>query len=67
MPETATIQRVYDELRGLKRDVAYIKDHMIDPDMIMTPEEEREFEGALEEIKAGKTTPLSEVEKELGL
>lgn len=67
MSEAVTMNMVYDELQSLKKEVTFIKKHMFDPDTIMTIEEERRFEQSLEELKAGKTTPLSELKKELGL
>ena len=67
MTEAVTMNMVYDELQALKKEVTFIKKHMFDPDTLMTTEEERRFEQSLEELKAGKTTPLSELKKELGL
>lgn len=67
MTEAVTMNKVYDELLSLKKEVIFIKKHMFDPDTIMTIEEERRFKQSLEELKAGKTTPLSELKKELGL
>lgn len=67
MTETTTIQRIYDELKELRKEVTFIKKHMFDPDTIMTTEESRRFEQSMKELKEGKTTPLSELKKELGL
>ena len=67
MAETVTMGMVYDELKSLKEEVTFIKKHMFDPDTIMTTEEERRFEQSLQELKTGKTTPLSTLKKELGL
>ncbi len=43
------------------------KEHVFDPDTIMTTEETVRFEQSLKELKEGKTTLLSELKKELGL
>lgn len=67
MAETNTIQKIYDELKVLKKDVTFIKKHMFDPDTVMTTEESKRFEESVKELKEGRTTPLSEVKKELGL
>ena len=67
MPEATTIQRIYDELKELRKEVTFIKSHMFDTDTIMTTEESRRFEQSMKELKEGKTTPLSELKKELGL
>jgi len=40
---------------------------MFDPDTIMTTEGSRRFEQSMRELKEGKTNPLSELKKELGL
>ena len=67
MAETVTIKKIYDEIRGLKKEVTFIKKHMFDPDTILTTEESKRFEESMKELKEGKTTLLSEVKKELGL
>lgn len=66
MAETVTIKKIYDEIKGLKKEVTFIKKHMFDPDTIMTTEESKRFEESMKELKEGKTTPLSELKKELG-
>lgn len=67
MSETASIAGIYDELRSLKEEIIFIKKHMFDPDSIMTTEESRRYEQYMKELKAGKTTSLSKIKKELGL
>ena len=67
MTETVIIKKIYDELKGLKKDVTFIKKHMVDADMIMTRKESKRFEESVKELKEGKTTPISELKKELGL
>ena len=65
MVETATIKKIYDELKVLKEDVTFIKKYMFDPDTVMTTEESKRFEESIKDFKEGKTTPLSELKKEL--
>ena len=67
MAEIVTIKKIYDEIKGLKKEVTFIKKHMFDPDTILTTEESKRFEESMKELKEGKTTPLSKVKKELGL
>lgn len=67
MPESVTLERVYDELIGLKNEITFIKKHMFDPDTIMTTEESRRFEQSIQDLKEGKTTSLSGMKKELGI
>ena len=65
--EAITSSQVTEELKAIREDLEFIKTHMFDPDSIMTTEEERRFKQALQEFKERKTTPLSELKKELGL
>ena len=64
MAETSTIA---SDLEEIKRDLKYIKEHMVDADSILTPEEKASLKAARAEYKAGKTTSLENVKKELGL
>jgi hypothetical protein len=66
MAEAMNVQ-ITEELKAIRKDLAFIKTHMFDPDTIMSVEEERRFKQALNELKEGKTTPLSNLKKELGL
>lgn len=54
-------------MKELRKEVPFIKKHMFDPDTIMTTEESRRFKQNMKELKEGKTIPLSELKKELGL
>jgi len=66
MTEAVTMNMVYDELRSMKKELNYIKEHMVDVDMFLTPEEEERLNEALEEHKKGKTISLEDLKKELG-
>ena len=65
MTETITIKKIYNEIKDIKKDVSFIKKHVFDIDNIMTLEESKRFEKSMKELKAGKTTSLSQVKKEL--
>lgn len=67
MPETINMERMYEELLALRREVQFIKTHMFDPDTIMTTEEEERYERAMQELSEGKTTSLEDLKEELGL
>ena len=67
MTETATIDKVYNEIVELRGEVDFIKKHMFDPDCIMTAEEEERYEEAMKELKEGKTISLEDLKKELGI
>jgi hypothetical protein len=58
--ETEVIQ----ELKTIKRDLEYIKLHMVDIDVILTPEEDKILEEGLEEFEAGKTVSLSDLKRD---
>ena len=51
----------------IQSELDYIKEHMFDPDTVMTTEESKRFEQSMKELNEGKTTPLSKLKKELGL
>ena len=59
--------KILTELKEIKKELKFIKKHMVDPDTIMTAEESKRFEESLRELKDGKTTPLSKLRKELSL
>ena len=63
----ALLEQVYTELKSLKKDVHFIREHMVDADTVMTPEEEGRFNESMHELKEHKTTSLAEMKKELGL
>ena len=56
-------QMILEELKEIKLELHYIKDHMVDVDTVLTPEEER-LDESLHDFKTGKTTSLSEFEEE---
>ncbi|MBI2145388.1 hypothetical protein HYU18_03645 [Candidatus Woesearchaeota archaeon] len=59
----AAISELVGELRAIKKDLAYIKEHMIDVDMILTAKEEKRLEKGLEEYREGKTTRLEDFKR----
>ncbi len=67
MTETVVVKKLETELKEIRKDLRFIKEHMFDQDSIMTTEENKRFEQSLNELKEGKTTTLSEIKKKLGL
>ncbi|ODS34971.1 MAG: hypothetical protein A7316_10910 [Candidatus Altiarchaeales archaeon WOR_SM1_86-2] len=62
----ATIPKeITNELIAIRKDLDYIKMHMVDADTILTPEEEIKLEESLKEYKEGKATLLEDFEKEM--
>lgn len=55
-------KEIIKELKAIKKDLAYIKEHMIDIDSILTPEEEKILEEGIKEFKEGKAVKLEDLE-----
>ena len=52
---------VLKELRLIRRDLNYIRSHMVDQDMILSPEEKVLLDESRRELRAGQTHSLDEV------
>ncbi len=52
------------ELKGIKDDLKYIKEHMVDVDIILNPEEEKILEESIREFKRGETVKLEDLKRE---
>ncbi len=65
MAEVIEIKEILSEMKKVRQDLDYIKDHMVDIDMIMTVEEEERLQESLIAYKEGKATPLDDFEKEI--
>lgn len=52
------------ELKAIRKDLEYIKAHMVDVDMLLTPTEEKLLEQGVKEFESGKTVKLDDFEKE---
>jgi len=63
MEQVSIPKEVIEELKMIRRDLDYIKKHMVDVDTILTIDEERRLEESLEEYKEGKTIKLQDFEK----
>lgn len=63
--ETAFEKRIMRKLEELQAEVEYIKEHMVDVDILLTPEEELVVEEALEAYRTGNTVSLEELKREL--
>ena len=58
--------RIWEELKAIRAELAYIKAHIVDADIILTPDEEALLEVALTEFEAGKAAKLEDAfEREL--
>ncbi|HIH10343.1 MAG TPA: hypothetical protein HA254_06800 [Candidatus Diapherotrites archaeon] len=66
MSEAAALEQLTAELKAIRHDVEYIKEHMVDVDMILTKGEEKRLEESLSEYRQGKAVRLEDFEKEMG-
>ena len=58
--------KMYKEILALRKEVQFIKNRMIDIDLIMTSGEEDALEKSIEEHKKGKTKKFEDLKKEIG-
>ena len=67
MAGIVNIGNMSEEMQTLKKEVQFLKNCMIDMDLIMTPDEEKSYEKAMRELKEGKAISLEDLEKELDI
>ena len=58
-------KEIWEELKVIRRELGYIKEHMVDVDTVLTQEEERIVDESLREFEEGEATKLEDFEKEL--
>jgi len=58
-------KEIWEELKVIRRELGYIKEHMVDVDTVLTREEERILDEGLREFEEGEATKLEDFEKEL--
>lgn len=56
-----------EELKDIKKEIVYIKEHMIDVDSLLDESDHQALKEAEDDVKAGRTLSLEQVKKELGL
>ncbi len=64
--ENVTMQKMYQLMINLKREVEFIKNNMVKEDMFLSMEEEEKLEEALDAHKKGKTISIEDLKKKLG-
>jgi len=62
--ESVNLEDLNKNVLNLMRDVTIIKEYF--EDCFLTAEEEANLDKALEELERGETTPLEDLDKELG-
>ena len=58
-------KEIWKELKVIRKQLGYIKEHMVDVDTVLTQEEERILDESLREFEEGEATKLEDFEKEL--
>jgi hypothetical protein len=57
-------KKIIEELKAIRRDLDFIKEHMADIDTILTSEEEKILEEVVKEFREGKAAKLEKLESE---
>lgn len=60
-------KEIISELKAIREDLGYLKEHMVDIDTILAEDDKLALEQARKEFKEGKTKPLDRLKKELDL
>ncbi|MBN2488492.1 MAG: hypothetical protein JXA98_05645 [Methanosarcinaceae archaeon] len=67
MPEAIDSGEIVHELRAIREDLDFIKDHMVDIDSIMTEDDYLSLNEYRDEKSSGKLTSHEELKREIGL
>ncbi len=67
MAEAMNSKDMISELKAIREDLDYLKEHMVDIDSIMTEDDFIAVMKAREEKKHGKLVKLEDLKKELGM
>jgi len=66
MTEAVFKQELLNELKAIRKDLTFIKKHMVDADTLLTSEERARLDKSIKEHKAGKSIKLEDFEKTIG-
>ena len=55
---TTEAKQILEELRAIRNDLDYLKEHIIDVDLVMTDEDVKSLREAEKNLKEGKTKRL---------
>ncbi|MCL7410814.1 MAG: hypothetical protein M8350_03265 [Methanosarcinaceae archaeon] len=67
MPEAINSGEIVHELRSIREDLDFIKDHMVDIDSIMTEDDYLSLNEYRDEKSSGKLTSHEALKKKIGL
>ncbi len=62
-----TADKIFSEIRSIHEDLAFIKEHMVDADSILSEEDYKAILDSRLEKKRGKLISLGDLKKEIGL
>ena len=62
---TTDTKLILKELKDIKSDLNYLKEHITDPDTILSQDDIKALEEGRKDFKDGKTISLEDFEKEL--
>jgi len=65
MSEATNSRIVADELKAIREDLLYIKQNMVNVDMVLSSDEERRLEKSLKEHSEKKSVTLKDFEKKM--
>jgi len=60
--ETMVMEELTSELRAIREDLDFIKEHMVDADSILTEEERKSLDASLKHEREGKLFSLEGIE-----
>lgn len=60
MSETAALEQLTAELKAIRHDVEYIKEHMVDADSILTSEEQTRLDESITAHREGRSVKLQD-------
>ena len=66
MSVAAFAKEIVGELKAIRHELAYIKQHMVDADTILTLDEEKRLAESIKAYKQGKAVKLEEFERQIG-
>lgn len=62
--ETELLSKIQKDLEFVKREIIEIKEHMVDADTILTPEEEKGLDTSIKNYRKGKTKDFEAIKRE---
>ena len=58
------VETILKRLEKIEHDLGYLKEHMVDMDMLLTPDELQEFEESMKDYRDGNVYKLNDLERD---